>query len=201
MRLVVAIFRRVRPYAMRICTTLESEEGAQILELAITLPLLVVLMVGIFDFGQAFNTKQKLTTAAREAARFAANQDTSDLWNSPPPSVLAVRDLVSGYLNTNNMTDCGLATSPAVAVATMKWKFTAVCPLPPTNPPMILTVNRGQTFTYSQGGNTYTVESTQVDLSYPFQWRFNTAIKLIVPGANYAGITQLSARTVIPNMN
>jgi len=199
MRDLAETFRRVRQHAVPLCSRLRGEEGAQILELAITLPLLVVLMVGIFDFGQAFNTKQKLTAAAREAARFAANQDTSDLWNTPPPSILAVRDLVSGYLKTNNMTDCGLATAAAAsqAPAPMKWAFTANGCVAA----MTLTVNRGHTFTYTQGGNTYTVESTQVDLIYPFQWRFNLAIKLIVPSANYAGVTQLTASTAIPNMN
>jgi len=31
-------------------------------------------VVGIFDFGNAFNMKQKLTNAARDAARFGASQ-------------------------------------------------------------------------------------------------------------------------------
>jgi len=190
---------RQRDCLIRMWSRLRDTEGAQILELAITLPLMVVLMVGIFDFGQAFNTKQKITAAAREAARFAANQGTTDLSNSPPPSILAVRDLVSGYLQTNNMTDCGLATSSAVsqAPAPMNWKFTANGCVAS----MTLTINRGNTFTYIQGGNTYTVEATRVDLSYPFQWHFNSVIKLVVPSANYAGITQLTANTAIPNMN
>jgi Flp pilus assembly protein TadG len=184
---------------LRIWEGLRREEGAQIIELAITLPLLAVLMVGIFDFGQAFNTKQKITAAIREATRFAANQGITDLATAPPPSILSVRDLVSGYLKTNNMTDCGLGTVAPVsqAPAPMNWKFTASGCVAT----MTLTVNRGHTFTYTQGGNTYTVESTKIDISYPFQWHFNGLIKLVAPGANYAGVTQLTATAAIPNLH
>ena len=47
--------------------------ASQIVEFAVALPLLLVLAVGIFDFGSAFNMKQKLTNAAREAARLGAS--------------------------------------------------------------------------------------------------------------------------------
>jgi len=38
--------------------------GAEIVEFAVSLPLLVVVLVGIFDFGSAFNVKHKLDNAA-----------------------------------------------------------------------------------------------------------------------------------------
>jgi len=40
--------------------------------------LLIVVVVGIFDFGEAFNVKQKLNGAAR-GARFASSLPTNDL--------------------------------------------------------------------------------------------------------------------------
>ncbi len=45
---------------------LADASGSQLLEFAVALPLLVVLVVGIFDFGEAFNVKQKLSNMARE---------------------------------------------------------------------------------------------------------------------------------------
>ena len=54
---------------------LRGTEGTQLVELAVTLPLLVVMVVGIFDFGGAYNLKQKLNDTAREGARFATNFD------------------------------------------------------------------------------------------------------------------------------
>ena len=48
-----------------------SESGQAILELAFTLPLLLVLVTGIFDFGLMFQRYEVVTNAAREGARIA----------------------------------------------------------------------------------------------------------------------------------
>ena len=57
---------------------LKSERGAALLETAITLPLVLLMSVAIFDFGRAYQTWQVLTTAAREGARIAVLADTTD---------------------------------------------------------------------------------------------------------------------------
>jgi TadE-like protein len=48
-----------------------SERGAAIIESALTLPLLLLVCVGIFEFGRAFQTWEVLTNATREGARVA----------------------------------------------------------------------------------------------------------------------------------
>ena len=48
-----------------------GERGAALLEVALTLPLLLLVCMGIFEFGRAFQTWQVLTNAAREGARIA----------------------------------------------------------------------------------------------------------------------------------
>lgn len=50
---------------------LGGERGAAIIEVALTLPLLLLVAVGIFEFGRAYQTSQVLTNAAREGARVA----------------------------------------------------------------------------------------------------------------------------------
>jgi hypothetical protein len=50
---------------------LAGEQGTALLETAMTLPLLLLVSVGIFEFGRAFQTSQILTNAAREGARLA----------------------------------------------------------------------------------------------------------------------------------
>jgi len=57
--------------------------GQSLVEFAIVLPILLALLVGIFEFGVAWNRKQVLTNAAREGARRAilpsiATADTVD---------------------------------------------------------------------------------------------------------------------------
>jgi Flp pilus assembly protein TadG len=49
-----------------------SERGANLVEMAIVVPLLLILIVGIADVGRAFHTYTILTNAAREGARAAS---------------------------------------------------------------------------------------------------------------------------------
>ena len=48
-----------------------SESGQALIEMALTLPLLLLICVGIFEFGRAYQTWEVLTNAAREGARVA----------------------------------------------------------------------------------------------------------------------------------
>ncbi len=49
----------------------KNERGAALLEAAITIPVILLIAVGIFEFGRAYQTWQVLTNAAREGARLA----------------------------------------------------------------------------------------------------------------------------------
>ena len=51
---------------------LSGEKGASAVEFAIILPILVMLVFGIIQFGLAFNKYIAITHAAREGARLAA---------------------------------------------------------------------------------------------------------------------------------
>jgi Flp pilus assembly protein TadG len=55
-----------------------DQRGAALLEMAFTLPLLLLISVGIFEFGRAFEVWQVLTNAAREGARVAVLPGISD---------------------------------------------------------------------------------------------------------------------------
>jgi Flp pilus assembly protein TadG len=57
---------------------LKSQRGAALLETAITIPLILLVSVSIFEFGRAYQTWQVLTNAAREGARVAVIQGTTD---------------------------------------------------------------------------------------------------------------------------
>src|SRR5690242_4079085 len=51
---------------------LKSERGAALVEMAIVLPLLMMLLMGIMTGGLAIDHKINLTNASREAARYGA---------------------------------------------------------------------------------------------------------------------------------
>jgi len=59
-------------------SAIRSERGAALLETALTLPLLLLITIGIVEFGRAYQTWQVLTNAAREGARVAVLSDSTD---------------------------------------------------------------------------------------------------------------------------
>jgi Flp pilus assembly protein TadG len=78
-----------------------SERGAALLEAAITLPILLLIAVGIFEFGRAYQTWQVLTNAAREAARVAV---------LPNVSVSAVQSRARDYMQSGQLANAATAT-------------------------------------------------------------------------------------------
>jgi len=57
------------PWAQR---TLRGERGQDLIELALVLPVLLLILVGVVDLGRAFQSYLVITNAAREGARQAA---------------------------------------------------------------------------------------------------------------------------------
>lgn len=57
---------------------MRSEKGAALIEAAITVPIILLISVGIFEFGRAYQTMQVLTNAAREGARMAVITASTD---------------------------------------------------------------------------------------------------------------------------
>ena len=179
---------------------LQSTEAAALIEFAVALPLLVVLVVGIFDFGGAFNLKQELNNAAREGARFGASQPTNDLSNSgTPPSVDAVRYVVASYLQAARINDCGLGamSPPAAQSAPMAWTYS------PAGCALVLTIQRPCIVAgcpaVGAPTNAY-MPTTYVQIQYPYQWHFNNVIQLLVPGANYV-LTTVNSDATAANMD
>jgi Flp pilus assembly protein TadG len=178
--------------------------AAQIMEFAVVLPLLAVLIVGIFDFGQAFSIRQKLTFAARDAARFGSSQPTNDLTQATPISVSAIRDLVDADLISAGLNDCGLGT--ITQAGTVAWSASGTCPSSAT---FTLTIDRGYVapplgqpgINIPGAGEPLRLISTHVTMSYPYQWHFNSVIRLLVPSATYAGITQITTDAIAPNQD
>jgi Flp pilus assembly protein TadG len=177
-----------------------DSSGSQLLEFAVALPLLVVFVVGIFDFGGAFNLKQILNNIAREGARFASSLPRNDLDAiGTPQSVTAIRDLVVAHLQASRLNDCGLATQPAANGPVTTWTYTTAgggCPRP-----VVLTIERGYAFPTVMGAYTFNVMSTRISLKYPYSWHFNQVITLLVPGATYQSVTQINTDATVPNMD
>jgi Flp pilus assembly protein TadG len=183
----------------RVSYLIRNDGASAIVEFAVALPLLVVLVVGIFDFGAAFNLKQELNNAVREGARFGASQPTNDLCTAcatAPPSVNAVAYLVDSYLQAANINDCGLSGTGGNGGGGLSWTYNATgngCTLS-------LTISRNIQVTETVGSASVYLLSTQVTILYPFQWHFNSVIQLLVPGAHFA-LTNISTNATATNMD
>jgi Flp pilus assembly protein TadG len=190
-----------------------DDQAAQIVELAVSLPLLMVFVVGIFDFSGAFTLKQKLTNAAREGARVAAAAPANDVApsNPLPASVDTAFRVVDNYLQADDINDCSVSPlSPSHSGLT--WTYTATGNGCATGG-LTIAINRGYVFpatgasgptgctSQPSSGNTVNVVGTCVSVTYAYKWRFNSVITLLVPGATYAGISNLNTAAVAFNEN
>ena len=83
------------------CDDRRGERGQAILETAFTLPLILLVAVGIFEFGRAFQHWQVLTNAAREGARVAV---------LPSTAVTTVQQRVRDYMQDGQLPNFATAT-------------------------------------------------------------------------------------------
>jgi hypothetical protein len=182
---------------------LRDDQGSALLEFAVALPLLVVLVVGIYDFSGAFNQKQKIEHAAQEGAIVAGAQPTSDIATTTAdpeslrPVVIAIfYSLAGSGVLPNGGSSCTqpppVPTRPvSPAPPGLSWTYTiSGCP-----DNLVITIDRGWV---SATGPPAAVGTT-VQVTYPYHWHFNRAIQLLFPGASYAATTQLSESATVHN--
>lgn len=84
----------------------KNERGSALIEVALTLPLLLLVAAGIFEFGRAYQTQQVLTNAVREGARVA-------VLPNQPSGAAATR--VTTYLTNGQLPNAGTATVTVTA--------------------------------------------------------------------------------------
>ncbi|OFW11686.1 MAG: hypothetical protein A3H96_03215 [Acidobacteria bacterium RIFCSPLOWO2_02_FULL_67_36] len=82
-----------------------NQRGAALLETAITIPIILLISVSIFEFGRAYQTWQVLTNAAREGARVAVLPATTND---------EVVSTVTSYMTSGRLTAVGTASVSVV---------------------------------------------------------------------------------------
>jgi hypothetical protein len=189
---------------------LRDQRAAQLVEFAVALPLLVVFVVGIFDFSSAYTLKQKLTNIARDAARVAAADPASDLGNSVPASVVDAFEVIDNYLLANQINPCGV-TLPTGG-SNLVWTITGTSNGCPPGGLQII-INRGYNFQASQNpdipatnctqssstGTQTSIIATCVSITYGYQWQFGRVSSLL--GSTTALPGTITAIAVAMNEN
>ncbi len=72
----------------------KCESGQALVEFALVVPILLILVIGVFEFGRAWNSHQVITDAAREGARRAVIYDVGD----PEVRKAEVKDAIGSVL-------------------------------------------------------------------------------------------------------
>ncbi len=188
----------------RTVSMLEDAQGAALLEFAISLPLLVVFVVGIYDFSGAFNQKQKIEQAAQEGAIVAGAQPTSDiqLSNGNPDSLQPVVNAIFNSLAGSGVLPNGTTCVPPGTVShdtkdpNLTWTYTiSGCSSAYATDNLVITINRGWV---SASGSPRSVGTT-VTVAYPYHWQFNSVVQLLFSGAGYAAVTNLTESATVQN--
>lgn len=181
---IVRIERELRNLALGL-------DGSQLLEFSLVLPFLLVLAVSILDFGQVYNLKQKLNNAAREAARFAANEN-SGVNNLKTSDVSAIADVVSSYLTNAGVSQCTISQPPAVSGFTYTFSSSSTgCGS------FSLVINRE--FLISAGPPA--ILGTHVTLTYPYAWSLGGILGLLAPGSTVSLPLTISTDAIMENIN
>ncbi len=106
-----------------------GEAGQALVEVAIALPILLALLVGIFEFARAYNVQQVITNAAREGAREGVLPSTTEAVAVARTNArLADANIVSAAVTFSCTGGC--ATGDAVAVQiSVPYRFIFIGPV------------------------------------------------------------------------
>lgn len=171
------------------------EEGVALFEFAVMLPLLLVLVVGLLDFANAYNIRQKLANAAREGARQGASQSMLDLTQTAPPSVDDIRDAVVAYLQGANV-DTSFISSTMTSAGNFTWTYYS-------SGNYGLKVERVVQVPSGCGGSPSNpcTPSTRITLTYPYNWTFGfNRIVSLMTASSYSGTATIPAVALMENL-
>ncbi|NHW45480.1 pilus assembly protein [Paenarthrobacter sp. MSM-2-10-13] len=93
-------------------STSKNQSGAVAVEFALVLPIFLVLVLGIFEFGRAFNIQISLSEAAREAARYAAIHQSDSTYTVGDAQAAGVAAAPSVDLDPGDIAITSTGTTP-----------------------------------------------------------------------------------------
>lgn len=97
-----------------------GEQGAAVVEFALVLPILMMFIFGIVEFGRGYNARIELTAAVREGARTAALGGDADAVKA---KTIAAAGLGGGIRFDPEPILCTGPSPPNDATVTVKYTF------------------------------------------------------------------------------
>lgn len=125
-------------------TVVTDSRGAALVELAVTLPVLVLLTFGVMDFARVFYTATELTNAVRAGAQYGA----VDVVNSSDTATMQTRaqnasPQISPYTVATPIRSCGCMSNTGSFTAQT---CTSSCSSPSDHLVVYVTVTASKTF-------------------------------------------------------
>ena len=104
-----------------------GSSGQALAELAIALPVLLLMLVGIFEFARAYQIQQVVVNAAREGARQAVLQGV----DADSAKIIVERYLTSGAINNGEVKvfDTNNTGDPTTVQVSVPYTFALIGPL------------------------------------------------------------------------
>jgi Flp pilus assembly protein TadG len=102
-------------------TRTRGERGAAVIEFALVLPILVLLVLGIMEFGRAYHVQTTISGAAREGARVMALQSDSAAAQAAAQSAAQPLAVSVGQINVS---PSSCTTSDDVVTVTVSYPLT-----------------------------------------------------------------------------
>lgn len=108
--------------------TPSRDRGAAAVEFALVLPVLLLLVIGILEFGRAYHVQTSLSNAARDGVRVMALQNDADAARSAVRSAAAGISLASISVDPSN---CAPTDSTPTATVVVTHEFGLISGLLP----------------------------------------------------------------------
>lgn len=111
---------------MRVQKNIRSESGASAVEFALLLPVLMIILFGVIEFGIALYRQSVLTNASREGARLGIVQSVPAITSG------AINTAITNYLTpaginpadvTRNIVAGGATGTPVIVTLTLPYTF------------------------------------------------------------------------------
>ena len=105
----------------------KEEGGSVVVEFALVLPILVLLLFGMIEFGRGYNARVELVSAVREGARAAALGENAATVTTKTKA--AAPGLTADDINVSATAACTTVPTPADVTVTATYPFQYDIPL------------------------------------------------------------------------
>ena len=106
--------------------TPSRDRGATAVEFALVLPILLLLVLGIFEFGRAYQVQTTLSNAARDGVRVMALQDSAAAARATAAESASSLTLTDAMIDVTPSSCSSATTAPGQVSVTISYPFELV---------------------------------------------------------------------------